>query len=304
MSNCPPFVSVVVPVRNAERTLADCIRSLLRLEYPATRREILIVDNSSTDASATIARGFPIVHVSEPRRGPSHARNTGIQRSHGDVIAFTDADCIVTSQWLRGLIAAFEENDVDAVAGEILPFPPQTWAEYYMAERRSHWQRAALGAERPYIVTANVAFRRKIFERIGLFDPRFPTGQDQDLSWRFFRAGLVCRYAPTAIVFHRHRSTTWQFFKQQLGWGRGVALLRRYHRLPWGLRRELGEYRRLVLAAALLLVAAGRVVLGAASKPEVYYRFHDLLREVARRISSLCVFMMERHRTRPERAPE
>ena len=304
MSNWPPFVSVVVPVRNAERTLTDCIRSLLRLEYPPSRQEILIVDNGSTDASARLIRDFPVIYLSEPRRGPSHARNAGIQRSQGDIVAFTDADCIVTSRWLRALIAAFEEKDIDAAAGEILPFPPHTWAEYYMARRRPRWQAPALAAPNPYMVTANVAFRRKAFERIGLFDPRFRTGQDQDFSWRFFRAGLACRYAPTAVVFHRHRSTTWQFFKQQLGWGHGSVLLRRHHRLPWGLRRELGEYRRLLRAAGRLLVAIGRVLHGAASKWEIYYRLHDLLREVAYRAAPLRVFLTERPRTWPGRAVE
>jgi len=283
-----PVVSIVVPVRNAERTVRDCITSLLQLEYPPSHREIIVVDNGSSDASRSIIRGLPVTLVIEPRRGPSWARNAGIDASGGDIIAFTDADCIVTDGWLRELVASFREDDgAFAVAGEVLPFAPRTWAEHYMARRQSRWQAAALRAPRPYMVTANVAFRRRTFDKIGRFDPRFPVGQDQDLSWRFFAAGLRCRYAPTAIVFHRHRRTTWAFFKQQLGWGYGAALLRRHHDVPWGLRGELRELRQLARAAYLVVRAAGRVAVGGGPEMETVYRFHDFVREAARQVGFL-----------------
>jgi cellulose synthase/poly-beta-1,6-N-acetylglucosamine synthase-like glycosyltransferase len=283
-----PAVSIVVPVRNAERTVHDCIASLLRLDYPATRREIIAVDNGSSDASPAIIRGLPVTRVMESRRGPSWARNAGIGASGGEIIAFTDADCVVTAQWLRELVAGFRDDDgAWAVAGEILPFAPQTHAERYMARRQSRWQAAALRAPRPYMVTANVAFRRQTFDHIGRFDARFPIGQDQDLGWRFFSAGLRCRYAPAAVVLHRHRHTTWAFFKQQLGWGYGAALLRQHHRLPWGPSAELRELRELVRAAHVLLVVAGRAAFGAEPPGETAYRFHDVLREAARRAGSL-----------------
>jgi cellulose synthase/poly-beta-1,6-N-acetylglucosamine synthase-like glycosyltransferase len=283
-----PAVSIVVPVRNAERTVRDCIASLLQLEYPETRREVIVVDNGSSDATLSIIRGLPVKLVTEPRRGPSWARNAGINASGGDIIAFTDADCIAGTAWLRELVAGFQEDDgAWAVAGEVLAFAPETRAEHYMARRQDRWQAAALRAPRPYMVTANVAFRRQTFDKIGRFDPRFPIGQDQDLSWRFFAAGLRCRYAPTAIVFHRHRRTTWAFFKQQLGWGYGAALLRRHHGLPWGIGAELRELRQLARAAHLLVAAASRAALGAAPQAETAYRFHDFLREAARRAGSV-----------------
>ena len=282
------LVSIVVPVRNAERTVRDCIASLLQLEYPPSHREIVVVDNGSSDASRSIIRDLPVTLVIEPRRGPSCARNAGIDASGGDIIAFTDADCIVSRGWLRHLVTSLREDEgASAVAGEVLPFAPQTRAEHYMARRQSRWQAAALRAPRPYMVTANVAFRRQTFDKIGRFDPRFPVGQDQDLSWRFFAAGLRCRYAPTAIVFHRHRHTTWAFFKQQLGWGYGAALLRRYHGLPWGIGAELREVGQLAQAASLLVAAACRAAVGAGHDMETAYRFHDFLREAARRVGTL-----------------
>jgi glycosyltransferase involved in cell wall biosynthesis len=283
----PPFVSVVVPARNAARTLADCLRALLRQDYPAERREILVVDNGSTDGTARLISQFPVIHLAEPRRGPSHARNHGIRASRGEIVAFIDADCVATSRWLPALVAGFDAADVAGVAGEVLAYPPHSWAEYYMARRRPRWQEAALAAVRPYVVTANVAVRRRVFDEIGLFDPRFVTGQDQDFSWRFFGAGLRMRYAPAAVVFHRHRAGPWAFVRQQIGWARGAALLRRHHRVPRGLADELAEYRELGRVTGRLLRALPGAAVGRADRPELYYRLYDALREFAYRVATL-----------------
>jgi hypothetical protein len=159
-----------------------------------------------------------------------------------------------------------------------------------MARRKSHWQREALAAERPYIVSANFAIRRAALDRIGLFDPRFLIGQDQDFSWRLFAARLRVEYAPEAVVFHRHRSTTWQFLRQQAGWARGAMLLRRHYGLPWRLQDELAEYRNLLHAFGRLAVACPGGLRSGAGRAELAYRFHDALREAARRAVTLAAY--------------
>src|ERR671916_681647 len=113
-----PFVSIVVPVLNGERTLRGCLTSLLRVDYPPDRREILVVDNGSTDRTAEIIQSFPVQYLREEQRGCSAARNRGIQASRGELIASTDADCVVSSGWLRELVQAFDEEEgVGGVAG-------------------------------------------------------------------------------------------------------------------------------------------------------------------------------------------
>src|SRR5215470_11479521 len=99
-----PSVSVVVPVRNGERTIEACLTSILRSDYPEALREVVVVDNASTDRTADIVRRYPVKHVHEPVRGRSHARNRGIQSSAGHIVAFTDADCVVAGSWLRELV--------------------------------------------------------------------------------------------------------------------------------------------------------------------------------------------------------
>ena len=90
-----PLVSVVVPARNAAATLERCLRSLLDLDYPRDRFEIIVADNGSTDGSRSILDRFggQVRVVEQPRPGPAAARNAGIRAAEGTVIALTDADC-------------------------------------------------------------------------------------------------------------------------------------------------------------------------------------------------------------------
>jgi GT2 family glycosyltransferase len=279
------MVTVVVPVRDGERTMEACVTSILRGDYPEALREVVVVDNASTDRTADIVRRYPVKCVHEPVRGRSHARNRGIQASEAPIVAFTDADCVVTGSWLRELVEAFDEDAVSAVAGEILPDPPRTPSQQYMALRKRCWQHAALTSPWPYAVTANVAFRRDVFARIGGFDPRFPTGEDQDISWRFLQAGLTLRYAPAAVVFHRHRTSAWDFFIQQLGWAHGSWRLHSRYDLPGGLGAQGGQRGRLLRLTAMCVRAGCRRWARGAPEMSFYNPLFDLIREVAWRLA-------------------
>jgi glycosyltransferase involved in cell wall biosynthesis len=290
----PPRISIVVPARNAADTVEACLASILAADYPPALREIVVVDNASTDGTGARAARFPVTCVTEATRGRAHARNRGIRASQGDVVAFTDADCLATSGWLQELARPFADDRVDAVAGEILAYPPATPAQRYMARRIPRMQASALRARRPYFATGNVAFRRTTFARVGLFDPRFVTGEDQDFAWRFLRAGLAFRYAPGAVVYHRHRAGGWAFFGQQLGWARGAVLLRRHHGLPWGVRDELAEYATLGRRARELTRAVLRWPWGRSGGEALSDPFYGVARELAYRLVGLSFWLPRR----------
>ncbi len=229
----PPMVSVVVPVRNGAATIAECLGALLDQTYPSDRVEIIAVDNASTDRTAQLIRRLPVRYVYEPLIGRSHARNRGIESSRGEVVAFTDDDCVADRGWLVALIARFDSDEVSSVAGEIESFAPQTAAQRYAQAHYPSHQSVVLALDEPFAITANVAFRRDVFARIGVFDPAFVTAEDVDFGWRFFAAGLKMAYAPAATVAHRTRPNAWQLFRQQAGYGYGRAILRE----RYGLRR-------------------------------------------------------------------
>lgn len=176
-----PFVSVIVPALNAEGYIKDCLISLLKMDYPQDRREILVVDNNSLDRTAEIIKGFPVRYLLEPRPGVSSVRNNGIRVSRGEILAFTDADCIVTRRWLRYLISAFDEEGVGGVAGEIAPYLTQTPAERYAARVRHLSPRKYLFRPHlPFAVFANLSFRREVFDQIGFWTK--PSLQQESLQ--------------------------------------------------------------------------------------------------------------------------
>jgi glycosyltransferase involved in cell wall biosynthesis len=289
VSETLPFVSVVVPVLNGERTLEESLATLLSVDYPPDRREVIIVDNGSTDRTAEIARSAPIRYLFEPRRGTARARNLGIEASRGQIVAFTDADCLVARGWLRELVGGFDGDRVGAVAGDILPFPPRTAAERYAARTRHLAPRRYLSRPQlPFAVTANLAFRREVFGQVGLLDPDAPRGGEcTDFCTRFLRrTGQRIELAPRAVVFHRHRSTTWELMRQQWNYGRGHAFLYRKYAadLPWTWRNRRQAWGDLVRTAAALGGTGLRRAAGRASRKELEFQFFELVRKLSSRL--------------------
>jgi glycosyltransferase involved in cell wall biosynthesis len=221
-----PFVSVVVPVRDGESMIGDCLDSILATDYPTDRREILVVDNGSTDGTAALIMSRPVTYLHEEEPGVSNARNRGIAESHGEILAFVDADCLVESQWLTELVRPFGDPEVGSVAGDLQHAPPTTAAERQAARMLGNWQQFAFNSKPAYPITANAAYRRDVLDRIGPFDPHMTRAQDVELGLRFQeRSGRRLAYAERATARHRHRSTQRGFFRQQLGWAYGAGLV-------------------------------------------------------------------------------
>ncbi|MGZ5322224.1 MAG: glycosyltransferase [Solirubrobacterales bacterium] len=254
-----PFVSVVIPVRNGADKIADCLDSVLAGEYPEERREILVVDNGSTDGTGDVIRSRPVTYLHEPRPGVSNARNRGIAAARGEIVAFVDGDCVAEPRWLPELARPFADPEVGCVAGELGHAPAETVAERQATRMFGGWQRYAVSSNPPYAITANAAYRRDVLDDIGPFDPRMPRAQDVELGLRFSeRSPLRLAYAEDAVVRHRHRSTQRAFFRQQLGWSYGAGLVAaKYHALdgrpspPPRLRDVVTGARGIALVLAL-----------------------------------------------------
>jgi cellulose synthase/poly-beta-1,6-N-acetylglucosamine synthase-like glycosyltransferase len=225
-----PSVSVVVPTYNVENTILECVRSLLSLNCPEGRLELIFIDDCSTDSTAEALKEHPDIELIllTENKGPANARNVGIKRATGEIVAFTDADCVVDKDWLMHLTRKFQEEGVGGVGGNILPYNPETVVEKYLENLLS--QEKFINLDMPFVVTANAAYTKKILEEVGFFDERFFYGEDADLSWRVLKAGYRISYEPKAVVYHRHRSTFKGLFKQAFGYGMGYVKLYHKHR--------------------------------------------------------------------------
>jgi cellulose synthase/poly-beta-1,6-N-acetylglucosamine synthase-like glycosyltransferase len=276
-----PFVSVVVPVRDGEAHLRDCLASLQRLDYPRDRHEVVVVDNGSRDRTADIAHEFGVRCVHETAPGAANARNAGVAATQGDVVAFLDCDCRATSGWLREIAAAFAASSPAAVAGEIVSMPPRRATERYMARRKPLWAECTKqGRKAVHLGSANCAVRRSAIVDVGGFDARFRTAEDIDLSLRLRSAGHEIHHASRALVFHRHRSTLRGLASQQFGYGRGQALIARTHpdEFRWSFRAEVRAWFD-VARSALRLVRVAMAREGATEHEAL-----DLVRRAAMRI--------------------
>jgi glycosyltransferase involved in cell wall biosynthesis len=199
-------VSVVVAVRNARSTIAACVDSLLALDPAAI--ELLVVDNGSTDGTLGVLEAYAgrITVLHERRRGAGAARNAGIAAARGQVVAFTDADCVAEPAWLGNLVGALADPGVGAVGGTILAANPANPVERYGEGIHDHRMAIEVFTP-PYAITMNWASRRAVLQELGGFDERFLRCQDVDLSYRIVQSGRTLAYAPGAVVRHHNEQT-------------------------------------------------------------------------------------------------
>jgi len=232
MSTELPRVSVIVPTHNGEATIGACIESLLATRYPCALREVLVVDNMSTDHTRDVVSRYPVVALREDqRRGAYAARNLGLTHATGQVLAFTDDDCVVNPDWLDRGVACLADPAVGCVAGAIRAEGATNAVERYLQARREHDPRLTFGkGHPPWASGGNAFYRRSVFDRLGPFDESMFSGGDVEMSWRAqLRGGVRLAYCPEAVVHHRHASTLHGFWRQQKRYGMGRVLVYQRH---------------------------------------------------------------------------
>jgi GT2 family glycosyltransferase len=178
------------------------VRAIESQQFPG-KIELIIVDDSSTDDTPVVLRRLAaestisVTALRTPRRsGPAAARNAGWRAATGEVIAFTDDDCVPQPGWLAALVDGIAVHDI--VQGRTLAAPDQLY-------RTGPFSRTIqVTVADGWFQTCNVAYRRTVLESVGGFDERFPdpAGEDTDLAWRALANGAVAGFNEDAVVFH------------------------------------------------------------------------------------------------------
>jgi len=257
--------SVVICTRDRPEKLRRCLESLKNMCDPPD--ELWVIDNApcSNETQQVVANFIDVRYIHEPRPGLDIARNTGICHSSGEIIAFTDDDAIVHPDWLKRVQQAFRDARVMAVTGLVLPAELETEAQFLF---ETHW-----GFGRGYQTRlfgpgffehskdrgvpaweigagANMAFRRTVFDRVGLFDERLDVGAagcsgDSEMWYRILAKRGYIYYDPTAVVYHHHRRDPEDLHRQIYHYMRGhaAALLVQFERY-----RHWGNIRRMALS--------------------------------------------------------
>lgn len=255
-----PRVSVVVCTYNGGRTLAQCLYSLQKLNYPDY--EIIVVNDGSTDATREILARFPDVRAfHQENMGLSVARNTGLQAATGEIVAYTDDDCFADPDWLAHLVSQLQQSGAHAVGGPNLT-PEDGWLAACVAAspgQPTHVLESDQEAE--HIPGCNMAFHREALLAINGFDPVYrKAGDDVDVCWRLQDAGMWITFAPGAMVWHHRRPGPRSFFRQQAGYGEAEALLHCKHPDRFT-NLGNGKWRGVLYGAALQGLRLGRNII-------------------------------------------
>jgi glycosyltransferase involved in cell wall biosynthesis len=225
----PRFVSVITPTHNRRDMLGELLESLEKQSYPHDSFEVLVVDNSSTDGTIELleqrARELPyrLRYFVKENRGATALRNLGLKHAVGDIIAFTDSDCVVTPEWIEQGVRSFTDG-IGLVQGRTLPVPGDA--------RPILFKTLNITTEGPAYETCNMFYSREALQCVGGFDEEFeqqPWGEDADLAFRVKRARYKTAFSPAALVYH-------QIFPLQFR--QWLLEPRRFYRWPYLVRKH------------------------------------------------------------------
>jgi glycosyltransferase involved in cell wall biosynthesis len=245
-----PEVSIIIPTYNRSSLLHAAVTSVLN-QNSDTTFEILVVDNNSQDDTKVVVHTLIEKHpkqlryIAEAKQGNSYARNCGIETAKGAIIAFVDDDVTVDSDWLKSLKNVLDSrSDLSFIGGKVLPCwhgPPPSWVT------REHWAPLALldygdeelmisGSQPRGLLTANIAFRRNVFQEVGMFSPQLQrvkdtigSMEDHEFLLRVCRTGRKGMYVPSMIArgdIESGRLTKTYHRRWHTGHGRFYAMLR------------------------------------------------------------------------------
>ncbi|MBN1794203.1 MAG: glycosyltransferase [Candidatus Omnitrophica bacterium] len=249
-----PKISIINPIRNVERTIEKNLDTLLEIDYPKERMEIIFADGGSTDKSVEIIKSYQKTYsciklvVIPNCKSPGQARNAALGVAEGEYILFTDGDCAPLTDWAKKIIEPFlRDGAIGMVGGEILTLrtDPENVVETYCEETgflkvagrcalyeagyyptiEKHLPHEVNGnIYSPFFATANAAVSKKAVDTIGRRFWDEITSEDVDFSLRILKAGFKLYFQPSAIVNHMHRVTLDAYRRQLYGYGFGHPL--------------------------------------------------------------------------------
>lgn len=210
-------VSVIIPTYNGAKRVEKCLSALYKQEYPGVL-QIIVVDDGSSDNTLDILNKYPDIKViSQENQGPAAARNNGASQSEGEIILFTDDDCIPEPNWISEMLKAFENPEIMGVKGAYKTIQQSPVARFVQYEYEEKYRYMDKYKYIDFIDTYSAAYRKNVFQEFGGFNTDFPVAcaEDVELSFRIANAGHKLVFNPNAIVTHSHPDTFWWYLQKK-----------------------------------------------------------------------------------------
>ena len=223
-------LSVIVPAYNAEATLTALLNSLSAQSYKDY--EVVVIDDFSRDRTSRIAMDHQCKLIAlSKNHGPAYCRNIGVKNASGEILVFTDSDCLVDNHWLANIHRCFLNNSIAAIMGRLIMMPSNLLGDSISA--LGFPAGGAIGFDKIWkldqdgftdsLSTCNCAIKKNAFEKIGGFDESFPFpgGEDSLLAYNLRKFNYRIKYRPDVMVYHAARDSFGDFVKWQFK--RGIS---------------------------------------------------------------------------------
>jgi len=195
-------VSVIVPAYNAERTIERCLHALKNQHYPRDFYEIIMVDDGSCDNTKNVVLGYHDVrYIRQENSGPATARNNGAKEAKGEIILFTDSDCAPETDWIKEMVAPFDNPEIIAVKGAYKTEQRGLVARFAQLEFEERFELLKSKESIDMVDTYSAGYRKDTFLRLKGFDTSFPVANNEDteLSYRMSKLGYKMVFNPDSI---------------------------------------------------------------------------------------------------------
>jgi cellulose synthase/poly-beta-1,6-N-acetylglucosamine synthase-like glycosyltransferase len=251
------MISVVIPAYNASEALTACLDALERQTVPREKYEIIVVNDGSGDAAVeTIAHRRGVTFLSQPQRGAAAARNLGAKQAQGEILLFTDDDCIPESNWVETMIAPLANQEVAGVCGVVHTRQPGLMPRFIQLEYDYRYRNVAKHRRIDFVNTGTAGYRKHIFMEGGGFREDLLGAEDTELSFRLASQGHKMVFAPEAIVYHSHPESVWEYARRKAHYGYWRMIV--YQRYP---RKAVADSRtpqtqKIQIGGLLLLAVA------------------------------------------------
>lgn len=219
-----PGISILVPAWNEAGSIGRVIESFLSLKHPGVELIVAAGGEDDTYGLAKKYEGDRVKVLHQERKGKNRALNTALSKARGRIIVLTDADCVMSDEWLSQLLLGIKGDK--AVSGTNMPLPEQLSNPFvlYQYSFTLACPKPPGRGQQPYLDGKNTAIRRKVLEDLGGFDEEALTGTDFSLKFRLLEKGIRARFIPDSVIATDYPTSFKAYLSQQARWLRNFAI--------------------------------------------------------------------------------